>query len=115
MRYNKFNVAPKEERTYNDIVFSSKMEMKRYMQLMDLLLAGHIDNLLLQVPFETIPKSEWSKAEKYVADFVYYDVEKKKNVIEDVKGYRTRLFNKKWKIMQKRYGDEYILRVVDQV
>ena len=39
----------------------------------------------------------------YVADFVYFDIEKNKTVVEDVKGMRTDVYKMKKKMFEYRY------------
>jgi len=46
--------SPKVERTYQGILFASKTEMKRYIDLVALQFAGHIRNLKRQVNFKFI-------------------------------------------------------------
>lgn len=86
------------------IKLDSKKEYKRYTELKLLERAGLIRDLRLQVPFELIPaqpgglRSEL--AMKYVADFVYFDNEKAKEVIEDAKGVKTKDYIIKRKLMK---------------
>ena len=103
MTYNKYHVSAKEERTLDGIIFDSKKEMVRYKELTCMDTLNLITNLKRQVKFEVIPATEWSKPTYYIADFVYFDRSLNKEVIEDSKGIRTAVFNRKWKIMQKRY------------
>lgn len=50
-----------------------------------------IKDLQLQVRFQIVPKAGKNpRARFYVADFVYYDCEKKQNVVVDVKSPITR-------------------------
>lgn len=102
--------------------FDSKKEASRYAELQLLLKAGQICDLGRQVRFELIPaqyetverygkNGQRLKDEKrciergidYIADFVYYDKELKKTVVEDVKGYKEgaayRIFSMKRKLM----------------
>jgi hypothetical protein len=102
---NKYGVSPKEERTYNGIVFDSKAEMKRYKDLELLEKAGQIKELqrqeawVLQEPFEY--KGKKIRAIYYIADFSYY--ENGKYVVEDVKGRKTKEYQLKKKMFLKRY------------
>lgn len=75
--------------------FDSKKEKKRYLQLELMQKAGVIRCLAKQAPFllvETFKDKQGNteRAIKYIADFVYYDNEKKSLVIEDVKSPITR-------------------------
>lgn len=70
--------------------FDSKKEYKRSLELEMLQKAGVITSLNKQVPItllEPFTDSSGTKERgiKYVADFIYYDREKKRLVIEDVK------------------------------
>lgn len=74
--------------------------------------ARQIKDIQRQVRFEIHPKIKTEEGviinkSEYVADFVYYDILAKKKVIEDVKGYSTKEFNRKWRQMQERYSKEY--------
>lgn len=100
------------------IVFDSKKEATRYCELKLMERAGQIKNLELQKPFELIPSqrepSTMSKTGKeklgrvienpvrYVADFVY--MENGKTVVEDTKGFRTKDYVIKRKLMLYVYG-----------
>ena len=93
------------------IVFDSRKEAKRYIELKKLEEMGSIRNLSLQVQFELIPSFEIvidGKKRKrrpitYVADFVYYRDDEK--VIEDVKGLRTPVYKIKKKLFEYRYHE----------
>jgi hypothetical protein len=80
------------------IVFDSAKEAKRYQELKILLKAGEIGFLELQVPFELNQGGTHSM--KYVADFVYIDAKSGTKIVEDVKGYRTKEYRKKKKLMK---------------
>lgn len=76
--------------------FDSKKEGKRYCDLKILQRAGQIQDLRMQVSFELMAgvKFENEKRKKpelrYVADFVYVDMETGLQVVEDVKSAMTR-------------------------
>ncbi len=85
------------------ITFDSKAEAARYGHLNLMQKAGLIKNLKLQVPFELIPAEMGPEGRKlrplkYVADFVYEDSAGREH-IEDVKGFRTREFIIKKRLM----------------
>ena len=87
----------------NGIRFDSVKEARRYIDLNLLQRAGQIHDLQIQVPFILIPKQKDSKGRvirevKYIADFVY--TEKGRKVVEDVKGYRTKEYQIKKKLMK---------------
>ena len=65
------------------LVFDSKKESERYLELVILQKAGKIKNLERQKRFEIVPKTPGEKAVFYVADFVYE--QENKLVCEDVK------------------------------
>lgn len=110
-RKNKYGVAPKEARTYNNIVFDSKAEMERYKELILLEKAKKIFNLELQPEF--ILQESFShqgktyQAIKYKADFRYLEkyIDCVGVVVEDVKGRRTKEYMIKKKMLLKKYPD----------
>lgn len=99
----------------NGITFDSKAEAKRYQQLLLLQKAGRICDIELQVPFELQPK--FKKNGKtyrpiiYIADFVYYDLEFQKKIIEDCKGFRTKDYMLKKKMFEYKYPEYELLEV----
>ena len=80
---------------HNGMVFDSKKEYVRYLELQVLQKNNLISDLRRQVDYELIPKKVdadgrcLERAIKYRADFVYYDNELKQEVVEDVKGMKT--------------------------
>lgn len=86
------------------IVFDSKVESRRYLDLVLLEKTGQITGLTCQVPFELAPsvKYQGDKRAKpplrYVADFVYY--ENGVIVVEDCKGVLTSAFKIKRHLMK---------------
>lgn len=106
--------------TYDGIEFDSKKEMYRYITLKIKQAEGLISDLRLQVPFEIIPavyeEQEMQmktkvkvvtkciqRASHYVADFVYKD-ETGQEVVEDTKGFRTKEYELKKKMMRAFLG-----------
>ena len=87
------------------IVFDSQKEARRYTVLRSLQDGGYIKGLSLQVPFELIPKQDWERAVRYIADFVYYDIEKQMHVVEDVKGFKTDVYKLKRKLFKYKYPE----------
>lgn len=83
----------------NGIVFDSKKEANRYKELLLLLKAGQIGILQLQVPYEL--NEGGSHSLKYIADFVYVDAMTGQTIVEDAKGYRTKEYLKKKRLMKK--------------
>lgn len=97
-QWNKYKVAPKEERTLDGILFASKGEMERYAELKLLERAGEIEDLELQPSFDIDLRGKFIC--KYVADFRYK--EKGQIVVEDFKGMETPEFKLKWKLIKAR-------------
>jgi hypothetical protein len=96
------------------ILFDSKNEADRYIELKLLEKAGLIQNLRLQPEYELQPKFKYQKkterAIKYKADFEY--MEGVTTVVEDVKGCVTKEFAIKRKMFLHRYGDTYDFRII---
>lgn len=88
--------------------FHSRKEAKRYGELNALLMAGEIHCLAMQVPYEVYVKQKMVC--KWVADFVYlvYDGKTKKQIVEDVKGFRTPLYKLKKKLVEAFYDIEIL-------
>jgi hypothetical protein len=82
-----------------DGVFDSKKEAKRAKELRLLLKTGKIAFLARQVDYEL--NAGGSHSIIYRADFVYVDSETGLTVVEDVKGFRTKVYLKKAKLMKK--------------
>ena len=107
--------------TVNGIEFDSRKEAYRYQELLLLQRAGAIQDLQLQVKYVLIPAqyetyAKWGKTGKrlkdgkrlverecsYVADFVY--TLDGKLVVEDTKGFRTKDYAIKRKLMLYVHG-----------
>ena len=91
----------KKKLNYDGHSFDSQSEMARYVDLIMLEKAGHIRGLQLQVRiYITLGGVEVRYPDSnrhmcYVADFTYYDIDKKRTIIEDVKmqsGFRTETY-----------------------
>ena len=104
MRKNKYN---------NNGRGSSIKERKRGVELELMQRAGIISDLQKQVQYELIPahyevvngrRKCIERACTYRADFVYYDVENKKLIVEDSKGVRTEVYKIKRKLMLHVHG-----------
>ena len=99
-------------------LFDSRKEANRYIELLIMQRAGKISNLRTQVKYILIPEQrelppEGSKKPgkvierecAYLADFVYEDLEDGgKTVVEDTKGFRTKEYIIKRKLMLERFG-----------
>lgn len=118
MAYRKYRNKRVE---YEGIVFDSLKEKRRYCQLQLLEKDGIISDLRLQVPFELIPaiyedevvqlktktkikKKLVQRSTTYVADFVYR--QDGKMIVEDTKGFRTKEYELKKKMMRAFLGIE---------
>lgn len=93
----------------NNIMFDSKLEAKRYTELLMMEKSGRIEKLELQPSFLLQPSFKkngktYRKIE-YIADFKYYDTIKGKWVIEDTKGIETDVFKIKKKLFEYKYED----------
>lgn len=89
--------------------YASRKEHRRAGELKLMQRAGLISNLQEQVPYELIP-TQRSKSGKvieracsYVADFVYTD-KNGNTIVEDTKGYRTKEYRIKKKLMLHVHG-----------
>lgn len=100
-------------RKYNNVptrvgerVFASKREAARYDQLKLLERNGEVRDILCQVPFKL--EINGRHICRYIADFVYCEVRNGiwAEVVEDVKGYRTAMYNLKKKLMRAIHGIE---------
>lgn len=84
------------------ITFDSKREASRYQELKLLEKAGAIQDLQMQVKYVLIPSQriEGKVVERectYIADFVY--TENEQTVVEDTKGFKTKDYIIKRKLM----------------
>lgn len=92
------------------ITFDSSLEAKAYQVLRLWQMSGAIRNLVLQPPFELqegFRDADGKKIRniKYLADFQFFDVEKKKVRYVDVKGHKTAVFRLKEKLFKFRFPD----------
>lgn len=91
------------------ISFDSKREGNRYLELKLLERAGKIKDLKLQQQFELQPSFRKNgrtiRAITYIADFTYFDLETMRNVVEDVKGYKTDVYMLKKKMFEFKYPE----------
>lgn len=90
--------------------YDSNKEAMRACELRLLEKAGKIRNLVEQERFEVISRqvdSDGKTVERpvfYVADFAYYDANTMEYIVEDTKGFRTKDYIIKRKLMLQRYG-----------
>lgn len=104
---NKYN---NKKTIVDGVTFDSKKEAQRYCELKILERAGTISNLELQPRFLLIKAFTNNKGKKirkteYVGDFKYQ--ENGKTVVEDVKGFKTKEYKLKAKLLQ------YLYRCID--
>lgn len=93
----------RNKRTKKDgITFDSKKEAGRYEELKLRLYAGEIRDLVLQPRFPL--KVMGTLICTYVGDFQYFDLEKNEQILEDVKGVRTREYRIKKRLLWATYG-----------
>lgn len=114
---NKYNAKSVE---YNGLHFDSQKEALRYKELSKLLMDGIISDIRRQVKYTLIPTQrepatigkrggikEGKLLERecsYIADFVYTVNETGETVVEDTKGFRTKDYLIKRKLMLFVYG-----------
>ncbi|MDD7612005.1 MAG: DUF1064 domain-containing protein [Spirochaetales bacterium] len=96
--------------TIDGIVFDSKKEAQRYMDLKILERAGRVIKLERQVKFVLIPSDRDKngkvlRAVSYIADFTYLD-ERNNRHVEDVKGVKTPVYKLKKRLMWEKYHIE---------
>ncbi len=109
MSYRKYG---NKKTVVDGIEFDSKAEAIRYEELKLQEKLGMISDLelqpefLLQEKFKAYGKTE--REIKYIADFKYFDKSKRKFIVEDVKGFRTKDFNLKRKLFLYRYSEKYL-------
>ena len=99
MRRNKYGA---KKITIDGITFDSQREGRRYQDLVLLQRAGRISGLQLQPEYLVEVNSK--KIGKYKADFLYFDHDKKEEVVEDCKGFRTPVYRLKKKLVEALYG-----------
>lgn len=83
--------------TSDGITHDSIREANRWCELKLLERAGKISDLQRQVKFELLPKQDGERAVYYIADFVY--VENGREVVEDAKGFRTKEYKLKKRML----------------
>lgn len=86
----------------DDIEFASIKEAARYKKLKFLRKKGIIGFLELQKKYEL--NAGGTHSLKYIADFVYLDLITGEKIVEDCKGFRTKEYKKKRRLMKKVHG-----------
>ena len=110
-KYHGKNKYHNRKTTIGSTTFDSTKEARRYATLRLLEEAGEITDLRTQVKYEVIPVQKdpetgkvIERAAHYIADFVYTDRMTGETVVEDTKGYRTKEYILKRKLMLKEHG-----------
>ena len=90
--------------TRDGIEFDSIKECQRYCELKLMQRAGVISDLQMQVKYELIPAQRINgkvveRAADYIADFVYFDMTIYRKTVEDTKGFKTKDYIIKRKLM----------------
>ena len=97
------------------ITFDSKAEARRYCELKMLEKAGEIADLQMQFSFQLQPpfrkNGKTIRAINYIADFVYTDTRKRRIVVEDVKGFKTKEYLLKKKLFEYKFPDLTITEI----
>lgn len=95
--------------------FDSKAEARRYQELKLLAYNGDIENLEVHPSFDLMVLPRDDKPEvrvgKYTADFQYWDKEKRKFIVEDVKGgsaTKTEAYMLRKRMVEAMYGIEVV-------
>ena len=110
MLYNNYNNKYNNNIiTVNGIKYDSKKEARRHQELLLLQRAGKIKDLQRQVKYVLIPSQriDGKVVERecaYMADFVYLDTETGNTVVEDTKGFKTKDYIIKRKLMLHKHG-----------
>ena len=111
MKYHKYKA---KKTKIDNITFDSLKEAKRYKELKLLERAKKIQDLQIQPCFilqdSFKHKGETHRAIKYIADFSYSM--DGVTYIEDVKGFKTDIYNLKKKLFLKKYGEECIFKEI---
>lgn len=108
--FNKYSKYRSIKVEFDGIMFSSKKEKNKYVELKLLEKQGLIRDLKLQPKFELQPKfikdGKTIRSINYVSDFTFYDVELSKQIIIDVKAsklFLTDIYKLKRKMFNYRY------------
>jgi hypothetical protein len=116
MNYPKKSKYNNKPTTLYGITFSSIKESEHYLVLRDLMNRGAISDLELQPKF--ILQCEFTdnmgvkhKKIEYWADFQYFDKKKKCQVVEDVKGMKTDVYELKKKMFLYSYQNLLFVEV----
>lgn len=107
--YIKSNKYSNKKTVVNGIKFDSKKEANRYCELRLLEKAGHIKDLILQPVYVLMENFSYQgktiRGIKYVGDFEYTDCDTGKKVLEDTKGFKTKDYLIKAKMLKEKHRD----------
>ncbi|WP_241019128.1 DUF1064 domain-containing protein [Paraburkholderia sp. Tr-20389] len=96
---------------WGGIKFDSLKERARWIELVDKLARGEISDLQRQVPFvlaeAALVDGKRKRARAYIADFVYISSSGRR-VVEDVKGFRTTVYELKKHLMKTVHNVEIV-------
>ena len=101
MSHYKFGNVPT---VVNGHTFHSKKEARRFVELDAMQRGGLISDLRRQVWYDLDVAGE--RICRYCADFVYYDNQRKEEVVEDPKGFQTDTYRIKKRLMKAIHGIE---------
>ena len=106
MSWNKYGAKKSKA---DGVIFDSRKERDRYLELKLLEEHGYIKDLKLQpryVIHDAYVRCDGKKIRQivYIADFEYLDIENGELITEDVKGVKTAVYRLKKKMFEKRYG-----------
>lgn len=104
------------------ILFDSKLEAERFIQLKLMLKAGEISDLKLQPEFQIFQgyidpiTGKHHKSRYYFGDFQYVDKQEHKVIVEDTKGIETDVFRYKWDMVCSMYPENEFRKLTrDQI
>lgn len=92
------------------MTFDSKKEYHRWIELKLLEKVGSIEDLRRQVKYVLVPSQKDDRGKiierevSYIADFVYFDSRASEYVVEDTKGFKTKDYIIKRKLLLHEYG-----------
>ena len=98
-RCGKYNA---KKTVVDGVTFASKLEARRWNELLLMQRVGEIQSLQRQVPFDLVVNGHLIC--RYIADFCYAMTETGERVTEDAKGILTPEFRLKAKLMEALYG-----------
>lgn len=90
--------------TPDGCIHDSQKEANRWMELKLYERAKVIKELKRQVRYTLIPKQDGERACEYIADFVYTDCKSGETIVEDTKGFKTKDYIIKRKLMLYVHG-----------